>query len=87
MKVTKYKLVIIFSFDPIFTFSWSLRASPGQRLELRFLDLSLRERKSNVDPGSCIDSVVVSERGKTLMRMCGEAKDDIRNEIRLKIYT
>ena len=75
---------------------WLLRAQPGQRIHLRFLDISLRERLvlpsevfiilsrnllsphslSSTDP-ECTDSVSVSERGKTLLRMCGESKGDI----------
>ena len=57
--------------------SWSLRADPGQRLHLRFLDISLRERTSDSDL-ECVDSVEVTERGKRLMRMCGESQTDIR---------
>ena len=56
--------------------SWSLRADPGQRLHLRFLDISLRERTSEGDM-ECADSVEVRERGKRLMRMCGESQTDI----------
>ena len=55
---------------------WSLRAEPGQRIQLRFLDISLRERMSSSDP-ECTDSISVSERGKTLLRMCGESSEDI----------
>ena len=55
---------------------WLLKAMPGQRIQLRFLDISLRERMSSTDP-ECTDSVSVSERGKTLMRMCGESNEDI----------
>jgi hypothetical protein len=55
---------------------WSLRAEPGQRIQLRFLDISLREGLSSRDP-ECSDSVRVSERGKTLLHMCGESVDDI----------
>ena len=55
---------------------WSLRAEPGQRIQLRFLDISLREGLSSRDP-ECSDSVRVSERGKTLLHMCGESTDDI----------
>ena len=57
--------------------SWSLRADPGQRLHLRFLDISLRERTSEGDM-ECADSVEVRERGKRLMRMCGESQTDIK---------
>jgi len=63
------------------------RTEAGQRLQVRFLDVSLRERGSSggsVSPVSpfghqdCTsDSVSVSERGKTLMRMCGELGEDI----------
>jgi hypothetical protein len=56
--------------------AWSLRAEPGQRIQLRFLDISLRERQSSTDP-ECADAVSVSERGKTLLRMCGESTEDI----------
>ena len=56
--------------------SWSLRAEPGQRLHLRFLDISLRERTSD-GALECLDSVEVKERGKRLMRMCGESQADI----------
>lgn len=55
---------------------WTLRADPGQRIQLRFLDISLRERLSSSEP-ECTDSIRVSERGKTLLRMCGESKEDI----------
>ncbi|TRY79437.1 hypothetical protein TCAL_13183 [Tigriopus californicus] len=55
---------------------WSIRAEPGQRIQLRFLDISLRERVSSTDP-ECTDSISVSERGKTLLRMCGESNEDI----------
>ena len=58
-------------------YSWSLRADPGQRLHLRFLDVSLRERTSD-SALECADSVEVAERGKRLMRMCGESQTDIR---------
>jgi hypothetical protein len=50
--------------------------STGQRIQLRFLDISLREGLSSRDP-ECSDSVRVSERGKTLLHMCGESIDDI----------
>ena len=40
------------------------------------MDISLRERVSSTDP-ECTDSISVSERGKTLLRMCGESNEDI----------
>ena len=62
---------------PLKKSSWSLRADPGQRLHLRFLDISLRERTSDGDL-ECADSVEVEESGKRLLRMCGESQTDIR---------
>ncbi len=58
---------------------WQLRAEPGQRIQLRFLDVSLRERppSSSSSSNDCEDSVSVSERGKALMRMCGELAEDV----------
>ncbi len=60
---------------------WTLRAEPGQRIQLRLLDVSLRERgdtgSSSSSSSSCEDSVSVSERGKPLLRMCGELKEDV----------
>ena len=54
---------------------WTLRADPGQRIQLRFLDISLREEMS---PSSqCTDSIRVTERGRNLLSMCGESKQDI----------
>lgn len=48
----------------------------GLFFQLRFLDISLKKRISSSDP-ECTDSISVSERGKTLMRMCGESSEDI----------
>ncbi len=53
---------------------WSLRAAPGQRLQLRLLDVSLKEKDSH----SCVGSVVVTERDNVLLKMCGESDTDIR---------
>ena len=52
---------------------WSLRAEPGQRIFLRFIDISLREKERR----ECRDFVVVYERGKRLLKMCGESETDI----------
>ena len=66
---------------------WTLRADPGQRIQLRFLDISLREEISSSSGGSshsqhqpngqCTDSLRVTERGRNLLSMCGESKQDI----------
>ena len=76
---------------------WSLIVDHGQRIQVRLLDVSLREEgsaSSNVfssdrrggrrggggdrGRGECsTDSIRVSERGKTLLRMCGEMNNDI----------
>ncbi len=55
---------------------WTLRADPGQRVQLRFLDISLREQSSRSEP-ECRDSIRVTERGRTLLSMCGESSQDI----------
>ena len=63
---------------------WSLRVDPGQRIQVRLLDVNLRDdMKSSRDRGrgerrECsTDSIRVSERGKNLLRMCGEMNNDI----------
>ena len=70
---------------------WTLRADPGQRIQLRFLDISLREEISSSSGGGsgsshssqhqpngqCTDSLRVTERGRNLLSMCGESKQDI----------
>ena len=55
---------------------WSLRVDPGQRIQVRLLDVNLRDdMKSSRDRGrgerrECsTDSIRVSERGKNLLRM------------------
>ena len=74
---TKWELIFCYKLGTFpYKSSWSLRAAPGQRLHLRFLDISLRERTSEGDL-ECADSVEVRERGKRLMRMCGESQTDI----------
>lgn len=55
---------------------WTLKADPGQRIQLRFLDISLREEVSQSQP-QCTDSIRVTERGRNLLSMCGESKQDI----------
>ena len=57
--------------------NWILRAAEGQRIQLRFLDISLREEENNRRHPQCEDSVRVTERGRNLLSMCGESKQDI----------
>ena len=54
---------------------WTLRSEPGQRIQLRVLDVSLREGLGS--NSECSDIIKVSERGKTLLKMCGESRNDI----------
>ena len=56
---------------------WTLRSDPGQRIQLRFLDISLREEVSQSNHPQCADSIRVTERGRNLLSMCGESKQDI----------
>ena len=56
---------------------WTLRSDPGQRIQLRFLDISLREEVSQSSHPQCADSIRVTERGRNLLSMCGESKQDI----------
>ena len=56
---------------------WILRADPGQRIQLRFLDISLREEVSQSSHPQCTDTIRVTERGRNLLSMCGESKQDI----------
>lgn len=56
---------------------WILRAEAGQRVQLRFLDISLREEVSQSSHPQCTDSIRVTERGRNLLSMCGESKQDI----------
>ena len=56
---------------------WILRAEAGQRVQLRFLDISLREEVSQSNHPRCTDSIRVTERGRNLLSMCGESKQDI----------
>ena len=56
---------------------WVLRAEAGQRIQLRFLDISLREEESTGRQPKCTDSIRVTERGRNLLSMCGESKQDI----------
>lgn len=63
---------------------WSLRVDPGQRIQVRLLDVNLRdEMRSSRERGrgdrrECsTDSIRISERGKNLLRMCGEMNNDI----------
>ena len=63
---------------------WSLRVDPGQRIQVRLLDVNLRdEMRSNRERGrgerrECsTDSIRVIEKGKNLLRMCGEMNNDI----------
>ena len=56
---------------------WTLRANPGQRIQLRFMDISLREEVSQSSHPQCTDSIRVTERGRNLLSMCGESKQDI----------
>ena len=56
---------------------WVLRAEAGQRVQLRFLDISLREEVSQSSHPRCTDSIRVTERGRNLLSMCGESKQDI----------
>ncbi len=56
---------------------WTLRADPGQRIQLRFLDISLREEVSQRSHSQCTDFIRVAEKGRNLLSMCGESKQDI----------
>ena len=56
---------------------WTLRVDPGQRIQLRFMDISLREEVSQSSHPQCTDSIRVTERGRNLLSMCGESKQDI----------
>ena len=56
---------------------WSLRSEPGQRIQVRVVDVSLKEASSSSDT-ECSDVIRVTDRGKTLLRMCGESKSDIQ---------
>ena len=63
---------------------WSLKVDPGQRIQVRLLDVNLRdEMRTSRERGrgerrECsTDSIRVSEKGKNLLRMCGEMKNDI----------
>ena len=74
---------------------WLLKVDPGQRIQVRLLDVSLRDEAMAIgstssrggergrgggggDRRECsTDSIRVSERGKTLLRMCGEMNNDI----------
>ena len=60
---------------------WTLRSDPGQRIQLRLLDISLREevgsQSSHSSSSQCADSIRVTERGRNLLSMCGESKQDI----------
>lgn len=80
---------------------WSLRGRPGQRVTVRLLDVSLREgsgspRSDHEDSKAqgghdcSVDSVRISEQGKTLLRMCGESKVDLvlksqANKVEVKV--
>ena len=64
---------------------WSLKVDPGQRIQVRLLDVNLRddmrtsrERGGRGERRECSsDSLRVSEKGKNLLRMCGEMNNDI----------